>query len=158
LEIKKHIIPLAESQLAIDERNKATKKSLHAEMAHYHRVEAAWPADFYRKLRGIWVKNWGELAPVSIIKKHAWKKWRRFVFIVCYVVRQGKITFFLLLKLELWALNRLSYNFKRVKQVYYSPVEDKSFKSPALTEVRSRPSVLVSKSVKPTTLFVFETD
>jgi len=68
-----------------------------------------------------WVKNWGEPAPVSIIKKHARRKWRQFVFIVRYVVRQGKTTFFLILKLELWALNRLSYNFKIVKQVYYSP-------------------------------------
>jgi len=74
-----------------------------------------------RSCGACWVKNWGELAPVSIIKKHVRKKWRRFVFIVPYVVCQGKITFFLLLKLELWALNRLSYNFKRVKQVYYSP-------------------------------------
>jgi len=41
-EINKYIILFAESQQAIDERNKATKKSLHTEMAHYHQVEAAW--------------------------------------------------------------------------------------------------------------------
>jgi len=41
LEIKEHIILFVESQQAIDERNEATKKSLHTEMAHYHQVEAA---------------------------------------------------------------------------------------------------------------------
>ena len=30
--------------------------------------------------RACWVENWGELAPVPVIKTRARKKWRRFVF------------------------------------------------------------------------------
>ena len=64
-----------------------------------------------------WVKTNSSLH----CKKHEQKKWRRFVFIVRKVFRQGKVTFFLVLKPELWVLNRIPYNFKGIKQIYYSP-------------------------------------
>lgn len=60
--------------------------------------------------RACWVKNWGEVSSVSIVKKHVRKKWRRFVFTVRYVVRQDKKNNFL-------SKNFLKYNGTIILQI-----------------------------------------